>query len=358
MSVDIADMIGNLLEPNLSDTEWSEWFGNLSRHFGCLMDGRERQGYRLLFLRAATRARQLFDFQTEKAFLKLAMGTAASLPLKWLTTVGAIEVLDVDMIGLSPVCSVTDVDVDAAVLRELSAIGCEDVGSDLEPKYRIAGMLSDQDAVSVSLSPTSWHLGKNFHIALKRNPCRFLRDGKHWIVPLPLGQAQLPGLAVVHAIVLTSDSRLLMAQRGPKVSYAPLHWSASFEEQVTDLDMRDGDMVFHAAARRGMLEEFGIKVGLREVSLVSFLLETDSLNLAAVALIRVDLTLDQIRSVWLGPPRPSHAWEAVAVDGVLVDVADLDAMAADGHWRLGALHPTSPLRCAMLARRLRAAPCG
>jgi hypothetical protein len=198
------------------------------------------------------------------------------------------------------------------VLRELAEIPSEDVGPDREPKYLFAGFQAASDGLDVVLAPTTWRLGKSFHNAVRNHPGRFLRADRSWLVPTPLGPARLPGLAVVHGIVLTSDGRVLLAQRSETLAYAPLHWSISFEEQITAGDLRGGDRVLHLAASRGLVEEFGVAADPARIHLLSALLEMDNLNLAAVVLIETAETLDGIRERWSGELRPTHAWEARA----------------------------------------------
>jgi hypothetical protein len=76
-------------------------------------------------------------------------------------------------------------------------------------------------------------------------------------------------------------------------------------------------------------------------------------ELAAVVLIEAEQTLEEIRRSWSGEPRPSHAWEAEALDGIEADPSMLDDLAGGAEHRLEPLHSTSRVRCAMLARWLR-----
>ncbi len=161
-------------------------------------------------------------------------------------------------------------------------------------------------------------------------------------------------LPLPYYLLLTADNRLLLAQRSAnRTAYVPLHWSASFEEQVTEQDLRGGDRVFHLAVQRGVIEEFGIHVDPSRIHVLSVLLELDNLNLAVVALVEAAQTLEQIHRSWSGDPRPSHAWEAETLDGIEADLAALDALASGAEFRLAPLHPTSRARCALLARWLR-----
>jgi hypothetical protein len=318
-----------------------------------LADPRARQACRYLLLRAAGAARQSGNILVEQRLIDLALNPEFRTPEDWLLSTRAVEVLPPANAQWSSRCSVTAEEVEPAVLRDLAEIESENVGPNREPKYRFSDLKSIGGVLNISLAPTTWQLGKNFHNAVRKHPDRFLRDAGRWLVPLPLGEARLPGLAVVHVILLTVDNRLLLAQRSAKLAYAPLHWSVSFEEQVTEPDVRDGSRVFHRAARRGMVEEFGIDVDPSRIHLISAFLEMDNLNLAAVVLIDAKQTLEQIRQSWSGEPRPSHAWEAEALDGTDADPVALDALAGGAEFRLEPLHPTARVRCAMLARWLR-----
>jgi transposase len=156
-------------------------------------------------------------------------------------------------------------------------------------------------------------------------------------------------------VVVRADSRgvcaaCLSARQATGTSSAG---SISFEEQVTELDFRERDRVFHNAAHRGMLEEFGVDVEPSRTHLISALLEMSNLNLAAVVLIQALQTLDEIRRSWESDPQPTHAWEAAKIDGIEADPAVLDKAAAGEEGRMAPLHPTSRLRCAILARWLR-----
>lgn len=252
------------------------------------------------------------------------------------------------------------------MVEELNRSRPQNTGPDLEPKYRLTSLehLSD-DTLHVRLAPTTWTLGKGFHDAILRDPGRFRHaaDGS-WIEPLPLGTSVLPGLAVVHAIVLTSDGKVLIAQRSAKVGYTPLHWSVSFEEQCTLEDFAPNSDMFATAARRGFLEEFGLAVPPERSCTLSALIQLDLLNLGLVVLIQPEATADEIRDRWLAEPRPAHHWEANDLTfldahtdllcGLYSGDYSLDGMlpSTSGEGSSYELHPTSRIRCAMLARWL------
>lgn len=346
-------LLSEVLEPAMPAEVRSACLEALELQLRRLEGPRARQAFRYLLLRAAQVARHAGAVLTEQGLVELALKPELRKSDDWSLTQQALEVVPPANVPWDVRCAVKEAEPDPAVLRELQEVGLQNVGPDLEQKYLIADLKTDGSTLEISLAPTTWTLGKSFHKAIQSRPDRFLRDGGRWLEPVPLGTTRLPGLSVAHGIVRTSDGHLLMAQRAEDVSYAPLHWSASFEEQVTAEDMGEIDRVFHLAASRGMHEEFGVTVDPSRVHLVSFLLEMENLNLAAVVLFDVPETLEEIRKSWKEEPRPSHAAEAKEVDGIEADPAALEALAGGGESRLEPLHPTSRLRCALLARWLR-----
>jgi TIR domain len=346
-------LLNELLEPDLPADVRSACLDALKEQLRRLADPRARQAFRYVLLRAAGAAHHAGAEVTERCLIDLAMDPALRRADDWPLTEQALEVLPSANAPWAVRCSLPETEVDPAILRDLVAVAPEDVGPNQEPKYRLVGLDAVDGGLDIELAPTTWQLGKSFHNAVRNHPDRFLRDGQRWLEPVPLGDARLPGLAVVHVIVLTADDFVLAAQRAKKLSYAPEHWSISFEEQVTELDFRERDRAFHNAAHRGMLEEFGVDVEPSRIHLISALLEMSNLNLAAVILINASQTLDEIRRSWATEPRPTHAWEADAVDGIEADPAVLDKVTGEEGNRLVPLHPTSRLRCAILARWLR-----
>jgi hypothetical protein len=167
-----------------------------------------------------------------------------------------------------------------------------------------------------------------------------LPDGR-WFRPIPFGEQLLPGIAVVHAIILTSDHHVIAALRSRATTYAPLHWSVSFEEQLNEKDFGCDQDAFTAAARRGFHEEFGGEVSAANVIPLASVLQVDLLNLGMVMLVRPPMTAREIRDSWLSAA--SDGWEADDIQCIPLD--DLAAASIGLQ-----LHPSSELRCMALRR--------
>jgi len=238
------------------------------------------------------------------------------------------------------------VDVRSAGVREQWG---EDVGPDLEEKWRAHGVRREADgALAVLLTPSSWTEGAGFLKAMPRaEEAAALGEAEPglaaWLrrrrIEAGHGWSMLPGLAVVHAVALLPDGRLLVGRRSANVGFVAGAWSASYEEQLTTVDMEASDP-FAAAARRGLVEEFGLAPALAAGARVEHLapiLEEDTCNLAIVCLVRL----------------PEGAWErrGVAPDEEIVEVALVEPGEAAG---FAPLHPTAPIRLRLLERYLSA----
>ncbi len=345
-------LLNDMLDPAVSSLRRVDWQMELRQHLEAISDPRERQAFRFLLLRAAEIAQQNKDVEFARSLAELATSPEQTRPTDWAVTDGALEVLPPASRPLVVRCVLDEVPVNAAIQAELLSSAPTDVGPNQEPKYRFTRLEATGSTLQINLAPTTWREGRGFHATLQTDRSRFARASGTWFLPIPLGQVAFPGLAVVHCVVMTADNYVLFAQRGAKVAYAPLHWSASFEEQVTQTDVAVGNMVFEAAAQRGMREEFGIAVDLDRIHIISSLLQIDNINVGIVSLIETTETLDEIREAWSSAPPPSHSWEALAIDSAAADPTLLRAIARTGQFPRGPLHPTSALRLVSVARWL------
>jgi hypothetical protein len=310
----------------------------LSRQLREKGDPAEEQALRMLLLRSAHIARSRGRTAVADELIRLAMKDAS-----WLVTPGALEACE----SLDVPVHVTVQEgpaIDAAIAAQLDGLSLP-TGPDLETKYRFTALTRLNDALLVTLAPTTWTSASKFHAAIQRNPAvaSKLTDGT-WITPMPFGDTLLPGIAVVHAIIMTADRRVIAAQRSREMSYSPLHWSVSFEEQLNDKDVGQVEDAFTAAARRGFKEEFGADVPAQDVLPLAAVMQMDLLNLGLVMLLLPSMTAQEIHDSWRCVAK--DRWEAEDLRGLRLD--SLDA----GRTSLGQLHPTSKLRFLALQRWL------
>jgi hypothetical protein len=328
--MDSDALLDRLLEEDLAAEMRRASVDALSRELDGIRDRPGQQAYRWMLLRAARIARSRDRIAVSDDLTELAMKEAS-----WLVTPSALEAsgpLDVPV-------SVTVQDgppVDHVIQAQLDELSIP-TGPDLETKYRFTDLTRETDALAVALAPTTWTSATKFHTAVLRDPAWTSRlpDGR-WVTPIPFGDRLLPGIAVVHAIVMTSDDKVIAAQRSARMSYAPSHWSVSFEEQLNEKDIGHDEDAFIAAARRGFHEEFGVEMNVRDIVTLTTVMQTDLLNLGMVMLLRPLVTAEQIRDSWMSVAK--DGWEAQEVLGI-----PLDGLSARIE-RLGRLHPTSELR--------------
>lgn len=298
----------------------------------------EQQGFRLQLLCAARIAASEGLPAMADEFTRLATKDAP-----WLVTPNALEATEpVD--GPISVGVQDGPAISAAIERELQNRSVV-TGPDLEAKYRFAAIKQDRHGLSISLVPTTWTDAKRFHSIVEHDPswARGLPDG-WWISPVPFGDCMLPGIAVVHAIIITSDQTVIAAQRSAQTSYRPLHWSISFEEQLNDKDVNQKGDPFSAAARRGLKEEFGVDVAAQDIVPLATVMQVDVLNLGLIFLLRLSMTADQLINSWKFTAK--DRWEANEVRAIPLRSADASIAS------LGQLHPTSEMRLLALRRWL------
>jgi hypothetical protein len=223
---------------------------------------KDRQLCRYLLVRLGLEAGLAGQAEWQQFAVHAALETRFRLADDWIATRRALEVMPTAGASWSYACSLSEDEIDPSILQTLMDLKPVDAGPNIEEKYRVSGITSTVDGLQIQLSPITWHLGQSFHRAIMEQPGKFIRIAGRQPVPIPLGASRFPGLAVVHCIVVTADRQILLSQRSDTVAYDPLHWSASYEEQVTTEDFDGTDSVFQRCARRGLREEFGIDVAL------------------------------------------------------------------------------------------------
>lgn len=316
-----------------------------------------RQRLRFLMLMGARVAQQIGRTSNAAALVHAALEPNLQDPEPWIFDEQTLQVAPQPPSGLDLSLSIRSVTPQIPIDPQIDALlrsSKLDVGPNLEPKYRVAEWHSEGARLHVVHEATTWTEARQFHQLMLNPESVVLRPDGTWLEPLPLGVARLPGLSVVHAIVLTSDNYLILAQRSPRVSYAPRHWSASFEEQITGEDFDQDLSPALKAAARGFQEEFGLPVPAESLRPLTALLELNLCNLGFVVLLRAPWTAQQIQDRWQEEPRPTHWYEAVALQAVHVDRNQPDQLVDSVERTVAPLHPTSHFRLKVLVRAIKA----
>jgi len=231
-----------------------------------------------------------------------------------------------------------------------------------ETKHRVAALEPPSNrnpVLRVAFAPTTYEEGTGFHRSLVEataNGDDSVLELRKQLVNqiLRLGRYSVPGVAVVHTLVTTSDNILVLCQRSPHAGYHPSVWSLSFEEQVNQKDLVFGNAALSAASIRGFQEEFASGYGMipDDASVLGVFLEYGILNIGFCVHIKASLSLAEIKSNW--ETRARDKWEAVKVVGepfTLDNVIKLLRLNHYGETREQAnrFHPTSKYRLMLAA---------
>lgn len=336
-----AALIGLLLRPVLPEEVRIVCYEGLQRSLAAESDPATAQAFRLMLLRASRLATQR-NLDTVAADLtELALS-----PGDWLGDTGALEVTAPFRDGTQVLIHSSFADgppVDDEILTAVAELGEFDFGPDLEAKFRITALRANvaEHTLTARLAPTTWTASRRFHRLVAHSPDKIGLA----LAPIPLGDTVFPGLAVVHAIVLSADNQVLFTQRSETVAFAPSHWSASFEEQLNQKDADTGSDPFTHAAQRGYAEEFGCAIDTDRISLLSTILELDGLNLGVVMLLQPDQSATDIEQTW--HIAAEDRWEAERVGWI-----PLDELEHGIPVEFRPPHPTAWIRCEALLRYL------
>ncbi len=247
---------------------------------------------------------------------------------------------------------VVEPELHSSVTSFFERCGPQATGPGLEPKLRVISFArSHEGALEVELAPTTWELGRGFHMALLGCSSAPV-EAPEWLAAAFAGRPVTPGLAAVHGVVVTRDRKLVLMRRAADVLYRPSHWAATFEEQMVADDLAEPDAL-ERATLRGVHEELGVPRRLARSTFLSTLVELETLNLAFLS--RIDIAFESRELLTLARTAPD-ARDADRIDFVDAEPSALRALARSGGGAEHApLHPTSALRLALLARQLETA---
>lgn len=157
-----------------------------------------------------------------------------------------------------------------------------------------------------------------------------------------------PHSLCLQAIIFTSDNKVLITRRSPKLSYYPGRLSVSLEEQLTLADINNGQKTPLLKWTRRLLEE---EIGLsndhyddENIRALSLFIEGDLLNCSFVVMVTLDadsIDLDKII-------REAHRSDIEFTDWEFMDIRDIALEILKGKREY---HPTSGYRVLMAHMR-------
>lgn len=211
----------------------------------------------------------------------------------------------------------------------------------------------DGDKLMLVKSPTAFSDSPTLLLRLQKTKYSQVQYYRDSIVNLPAERDKLlqgimtrdevlfPHSFCMHAFIVTSDDKVLITKRSPKVSYHPSAWSFSIEEQLALDDLEEGnDGVILRWAARLLREELGLSMRYYEkqnVRVLSVFLEGDVMNCSLMCVIHLAVSSDELNQVVQNQPRPDYEftdWAFLAFEEVREELTV--------HQRI--LHPTSEYR--------------
>lgn len=215
-------------------------------------------------------------------------------------------------------------------------------------KYRLIRLQpdsSERQILSVALAPTDYYstvpiqrrLYEPVLIDAAGNLCSPWQ--KYGQDLLDFEHCQLPNIVSLHVIVALPGSKLLITQRVLSgLDWQLGRWSLSFEEQMnSSRNVRPTDRSFFDTIKAGIDEELGcgkeddVGGSIKDMKVLSLIMDSDALVVDVVALVTVDYSLDEIRARRL-LARDGHAelrryeqmdWTVTALAPVLAGQDDL-----------------------------------
>jgi len=223
---------------------------------------------------------------------------------------------DIITTALSTSLPVPD-DIEEVRKQKLPAIEERFTNSSHYRLYSYTPAFSDRKGLEVTLAPIGFH--DYYTLAtLLDEPLLTGLDGSQISIRQKYGNTAftynadnqgtclIPSTVCLAGILVTQDQQIVLMQRSSSVAFYPNHWSASFEETMNASGpdpkgiLRPGDRDFFDCATRGLEEEFGLTPeAIEDIKILSLNVEYLILAIGVIALIRVNLTAEEVKTSWL-----------------------------------------------------------
>ena len=123
-------------------------------------------------------------------------------------------------------------------------------------------------------------------------------------------EVQFAHTLCMHMVIVTSNNKMLITRRSPKVAYHPNTWSCSVEESLACEDLKEGpSKAVLNWGKRLLWEELGLDTetfSADDLRVLSVFLESDSLNISLCAYVELKLSSDELDIILRGKPRTDY----------------------------------------------------
>lgn len=191
--------------------------------------------------------------------------------------------------------------------------------------YEEKGFFHDGEKFMLENNPVAFT--DQFPLRLRITPCRYSEAMFYWdyvYKKFPQEREALinalidrphdgripafPQMFVLHLIVITSDDKILLTQRVPRVIHSPKKWSCSIEEQFArkDLESNSGSSILNLY-RRILWEEIGLQEEKEDyhsdnLRVLSVFLESEIVNIALCGYAKLNLDSNTLKDRLKEPP--------------------------------------------------------
>jgi hypothetical protein len=205
---------------------------------------------------------------------------------------------------------------------------------------------SDDTRLNLALQETSFSVVRYYQQCVFADKTRRDQALEH---ALARGQIDFPNSLCLHAVVTTTDERVLFTCRSPRLAYYPQRWSVSLEEQLSSLDLNSGhdDVMQHWAARL-LREELGLTPGEcrpAAMRVLAAFFEVDVMNSALAVVLPLTLASSELEDVLTARPRPDYEFTDWAFCSVQELSSELRSPSRD-------YHPTATYRMVLYLAHL------
>jgi pyrimidine deaminase RibD-like protein/8-oxo-dGTP pyrophosphatase MutT (NUDIX family) len=206
---------------------------------------------------------------------------------------------------------------------QLPDIYCESYKDYVERHWKTKRFYDDGEKFMVTHNPTAFSDAPTLKlqtIKCRYSQVRFYNDNVATIAAkrTPLIDELVKGSLEVrfahslcmHFVVVTSDDKVLVTKRSPKVEWDPNTWACSFEEQLARRDLvADPNSIIQEWAKRALKEELGLDAKAYELDnlrVLSVFLESDILGVSLCTYVELSVDSGTLNTVLRGLPRTDY----------------------------------------------------
>ena len=182
---------------------------------------------------------------------------------------------------------------------------------------------SDTPTLKLSITATKYSI-----VQFYRDNVATIQSERNALIHRALdGDITFPHALCMHAVVTTTDDKVLLTLRSPKVDYYPYSWSVSVEEQLQKDDLYpylEGTIL--RWGRRLLWEELGLpesECDEANIRVLAIFLEADILNCSLLTWFKLNLSATELGNIIAARPRTDYEftkWKFLSYDELILEL--------------------------------------